>query len=273
MSTAPPADLAQLQQAFKRHLQHQDTAITDYIVGDDPLGTTTRLAIYSNAYYARLEEALAQDYEAVHTLLGDEAFSELCTRYSQRHPSEFPSLRWFGQYMPEFVGTQEPYASYPYLAELATFEWTLLMAFDAEEAPVAGNDDIATVPAELWPQVRLHLQPSVYCIPYRWNILPWWRAAKDGGEFPELCELPVQEHCIIWRHDRVTRFRTFSREELTCLEGVRANENFAQLCARLADIGLPLDQVPMQMADILKTWLYQGMITRIEVINDAPEAV
>ena len=263
MNATPPIDLAQLQQDFKRHLTQHDGAITNHIVGDAKLNTTTRLAIYSHAYHARLEEALAQDYEAVHTLLGDEAFSELCTRYSERHPSQFPSLRWFGQHMAEFLRTQKPYSGYPHIAELANFEWTLLMTFDAEEAPVAGNDDIAKIPPELWPQISLILQPSVYRIPYRWNILPWWHAAKEGGEFPELRELPAQEYCIIWRHELVTRFRTLSNEELTCLEGVSAKENFSQLCERLTDSGLAANQVPLRMANMLKTWLHQGMVASI----------
>ncbi len=265
MRAAPPLTLAQMQQAFKRHLMQRDPAIVSHITSDDKLGAATRLAIYSHAYYARLEEALAQDYEAVHTLLGDEAFSELCVRYTNHHPSEFPSLRWFGQYMSEFLGTEEPYCRHPYIAELAHFEWTLVMAFDAADAAVASNEDLAKVAPEHWPQLTLTLHPSVHTLPFRWNILPLWRAATEDGNFPDIQPLPAEQHCLIWRHDLVTRFRTLSTEELTFLQGVVAGENFSQLCERLADASLASDQVPLMAASIMKTWINQGMVTQFGI--------
>ena len=101
--------LKDLQNVFKAHLMQGNNAIADHIVSTRGLANNVRLAIYRNAYYARLTEALQQDYEAIHVLLGDEEFEKLCRHYIDTYPSRSPSLRWFGQYMHDFVDANDPY--------------------------------------------------------------------------------------------------------------------------------------------------------------------
>ena len=41
-----------------------------------------RLAIYANAYFTCLEEALERDYEILKKLLGEDVFNEACMAYT-----------------------------------------------------------------------------------------------------------------------------------------------------------------------------------------------
>lgn len=256
--------LKELQSAFKRHLMEGDSTVVDHIASSDSLDNETRLAIYSNAYYARLIEALEHDYEALHTLLGDEEFTHLCRKYVDTYPSKFPSLRWFGQYMSQFLSTHEPYVAHPYLSELAVLEWTFIEAFDAANAPVATEADAAEVPAERWPELRIQLHPSVHWFPYHWNILPVWKAATNEDSIPELIQLPQTEYCAVWRQELRTQYRTLDADEVVIMRGVQENCNFAQLCEMLTELGIEATQVPMRAAGVLKTWLTQGMISALK---------
>jgi hypothetical protein len=257
--------LQELQAAFKRYLMERDSAIVDHIASTGELSNEMRLAIYGNAYYARLIEALEQDYEALHTLLGDEEFARLCRQYIDAHPSIFPSLRWFGQYMSRFLATHQPYAARPYLSELAVFEWAFIEAFDAQDAPVATEADAARVPAENWPVLRIRLHPSVRWFAYNWNILPLWKAAANEDPLPEIIQLDKTEYCAVWRKDLMTQFRTMAADEAALMRGVKEDINFAQLCELLTGMAINPVEVPMRAAGVLKTWLAQGMVTALVV--------
>ena len=233
----------------------------DHIASSAGLDNESRLAIYGNAYYARLIEALEQDYEALHTLLGDEEFTRLCRQYIDTYPSRFPSLRWFGQYMAKFLAAHEPYTAHPYLQELAVFEWTFIEAFDAKNAPVATEADAAQVPAERWPELGIQLHPSVHWFPYHWNILPVWKAATNEDAIPEIIKLEQTEYCAVWRQGLMTQYRTLAEDEAVLMRGVKDNCDFAQLCELLTAMDIDPAQVPMRAAGMLKTWLAQGMVS------------
>lgn len=263
-SSTQAVSLAQLQAEFAQHLLCDDAAIKNRIVGDDADTAHPRLAIYHHAYFSRLAEALAQDYQTVHTLLGDDAFHALCRRYTDRYPSTYPSLRWFGQHLPQFLADNAPYRDHPYLAELANFEWMLVTAFDAPDRVAATVADAERVAPERWPELRITLHPSVAWRAHRWNILPVWQAAAGEAEtMPEFQRLPQAQHCVVWRHALVTRFRTLETGEHRLLVGIDAGLNFSELCLHLAAADPAPDAVPLRAASILKTWLSQGMIVSL----------
>ena len=255
--------LRELQKHFKSHLTSGDGDILQQIVSTEELSNKDRLAIYGNAYYARLAEVLEADYEAIHTLLGDDEFSNLCRRYIDLYPSKFFTLRWFGQYMADFIKSNVPYSNHEYLYEMAIFEWRFTDAFDAKDVATITESDVALVPADRWPELTFTLHPSVSWFTYHWNILPVWKAATEDGDVPVLQNLEAPETCVVWRHDLATKYRTLDSNEAILIQSVAEGNNFSQLCELLVDEGEPAEEVPMITAGFLKTWLNLGMITAI----------
>jgi hypothetical protein len=260
--------LKELQKNFKHHLVSGDDNILSSIVSTEELSNVDRLAIYGNAYYARLEEVLEGDFEAIHTLVGDEEFSTLCRRYTDAHPSRFFSVRWFGQHMAEFLQSTTPYSDHPYLFEMATFEWRFTDAFDAEDSEAITEADVAQIPVESWPTLMITLHPSVSWFSYEWNILPVWRAIKDQADIPVLKKLENPETCMVWRQGLITKYRTLEVNESLLIQAAAENKNFSDWCELLIDAGEPVEEVPMMTAGILKTWLSLGMITAINYQQD-----
>jgi len=258
--------LKDLQTDFKRYLMHKDGAISGHIVSTQALANNARLAIYSNAYYARLAESLEKDYVSISVLLGEDAFYSLSEQYTDTYPSTNPSLRWFGRHMVDFLTRTSPYNELPYLAELAVFEWTFITAFDAPDDNVATEHDAAQIQPEKWPNLKIKLHPSVHWFAYQWNILPLWQAtnhnASDAIPVPTL--LDGTEQCVVWRQRLTTQYRTLDHDEAILLSCVADGGDFSQMCEALVGLVDDPNQLPMRAASILKSWLVNDMISRLE---------
>ena len=255
--SAAMADLESLQAAFMRHLLHGDEAIFSRV------GSPERMAIYHNAYRARLVEALANDYRQLQTLLGEAAFTELCHAYIEQHPSRHFSLRWFGRHLPAFSGYAAEQGGHDWRAEMAALEWTFTEAFDAADAPPATESDAAQIAPESWPELTLQFHPAVRVLTLWWNTLDRWRAAKEGGTVPEPQPLPEPTDCLLWRHDLITRFRSLATDEAAALTTALAGGGFTDICGALADVLQDQEHVPLRAAGFLKTWLNDGLVTRL----------
>ncbi len=121
------------------------------------------------------------DYEALRALMGDEAFGAACRAYVDATPSLFRNVRWYGGGLPEYLRVTQPWSEQPILHEVAAFEWTLTLAFDAPDAPVVRFEELARMPQQAWPVLGFVLHPSVHFLELRSNA-PSLRKATDAGD-------------------------------------------------------------------------------------------
>ncbi|WP_353094164.1 DNA-binding domain-containing protein, partial [Methylibium sp.] len=71
------------------------------------------LHIYRHAYRARLVAALRENHEGLPRVMGDEAFDALAQAYLSAYPSRHPSIRWFGEYLADFMQARPALALHP----------------------------------------------------------------------------------------------------------------------------------------------------------------
>ena len=255
--------LRELQAAFKRHLFEGDGGVADHIVSARGLDSEVRLAIYANAYGARLAEALETDYPALKALLGEAAFGVLCQAYVRAHPSAHPSLRWYGAGLTDFLRHDPAFGGRFYLGEISAFEWAFTEAFDGPNEPAADESVLSHVPPEAWPSVTVRLHPTVRRLHFEWNVIALWRTVKEGNPVPEPSRLGEPSDCLVWRQGLRTRYRTMDADEAAALTAVAEGAVFAAVCERLTDWMSP-EQVPLRAASLLKTWLAAGQITALD---------
>jgi hypothetical protein len=235
-------------------------ALQASLLGSAALSAEQGLAIYHNAYRARLLEALRGDYPAVHDWLGDEEFDALALAYLDAHPSQHFSLRWLGAKLADFIDDYLIPAQAAPLSELARLEWAFTLAFDAPEGQPLSLMQMAELPAEAWPTLQVRLLPSVQWLACRHNSLAIWRACKEQGEFPGSQLLSEGEVCLIWREQLITRYRSLAADEAAALQGMAVHGwNFAELCGELAHLG---EQAPVQAVSWLRQWLADGLLQR-----------
>ena len=235
-------------------------ALRASLLGSPALSAEQGLAIYHNAYRARLLEALRGDYPAVHGWLGDAEFDALAGAYIAAHPSRHFSLRWLGAELANFIDTYLVPAQAAPLGELARLEWAFGLAFDAAEAEPLTLEQMANLAADDWPNLQVRLLPSVQWQLCRYNSLALWRANKAQDAFPGSTVLDQAQVCLIWRHGLISHYRSLEAGEATALRGMAvAGWSFAELCAQLHELG---EGAPLQAATWLRQWLCDGLLQR-----------
>ncbi len=256
--------LPQMQDAFQGFLlRTQDAStIAGAVVNDAKGSAARRLDIYAYAYRARLTEALEQDFEALHTLLGDDQFHSLCHDYLQLHPSQHFSLRYLGQHMTGFLRAHDLYRQQPVLAELAAFEWAMTEAFDAADATVIHLDDLAGLTAGQWGELRFSAHPSVQRLELAWNVPALWNAIHQKHEppAPQCTEQPLT--WLVWRQTLKTWFRSLHADESWVWQAACAGHSFSEICSGLCR-WLDEEAVPAAAAGMLQRWINDGLISSV----------
>ncbi|AHZ73436.1 hypothetical protein OU5_P0184 (plasmid) [Pseudomonas mandelii JR-1] len=238
-------------------------ALRDSLLGSPVLSVEEGLAIYHNAYRARLLETLREDYPSLCHWLGDDEFERLASAYLRVHPSQHYSLRWLGARLPAFIeGYLVAEQSAP-LAELARLEWAFTLAFDAPEGVPLTLEIMASLPPAEWPSLQVRLVPSVQWQVCRYNSLALWRAGKaeaEAQDFPASLALEQGEVCLIWRQGLVSRYHSLGAAETKALHGMAVDGwNFGELCVVLTAYS---DAAPLQAATWLKQWISEGTLER-----------
>jgi len=256
--------LADLQQAFQTAVLHlQDTA-PDFIVATDQASSTERFTVYTEAYRLRLIEALSADYPGLKSLLGAEGFDTMGRAYIDASPSDQFSIRWFGRHLPLFLTETKPYAEQPGIAELAFFEWALSEAFDAHDNAVIDYSGFAAIEPTQWPSLKLKLHPSLRRVDLHYNAPQIWQAANQQEPLPAFIKTTEAQAWLIWRQQLKLLFRSLSVQEAFAIDAFLQGQSFAAVCAGLAE-WLDEEQVVLNAAGFLQTWLSEGWIADVEV--------
>jgi hypothetical protein len=131
-----------------------------YIKPSSLLTSFERLEIYNRQYWFRVIAAVAEDFPALHVVLGQERFDSLVLAYLRENPSTSFSLRNLGARLPAWL------ASYPELAgsqhalavDVARLEWAYIEAFDGASLAPLGAEDFAGLEADSTLRLQPHLQ-------------------------------------------------------------------------------------------------------------------
>jgi hypothetical protein len=251
--------LAQLQADFQTSIIREDhTMFKTQVVDDAKVGAEKRLSIYADAYRLRIIEALATAYPKSQLLLGDALFDQTARQYIDQYPSEYRNMRWVGERMSEHLRNVLP--QHPIAAELASFEWALGLAFDAEDAATVTVQDLAALPPETWGDLNFTLHPALQLLALQWNVIAVWQAL-DAEETPPT---PIQngEPCLVWRSDLNSHYRSVDVQEFQALQRIQTGERFGGLCEAMYEtLG---ETATQQAAQYLASWLEAGLICQIK---------
>lgn len=257
------SELLSLQKKFQDHLFNSTNEIYNDIVDTKQVSTDVRLAIYSQAYRSRLMEALATHYPVIQYYLGDEQFEALANDYLDCNPSQYRSIRWFGDTLDVFLKVTEPYNLHPYLSELAKIEWTMTLVFDAKNCDAVSLEALNNVPPESWIDMRLTLHPSVHLIQLSWNSMLVWDAITR--EEPP-CDLQVNTTpvtWVLWRNNLINCFYSLAHDEACALNTLHKGLTFGDICESLCE-WMNEDEVALRAVSLLKEWISHGLIVKIE---------
>lgn len=255
--------LQRLQSEFRQYLLRPDARMQALVLGTERVDAATRLAIYADAYRQRLVEALDANYPVLHQWLGDETFNRLGLAYLERHPSRHYSIRWFGHRLPEFMAATSPWRDQAFVRELAAFEWAMSEAFDAGDDAIVAPEQVAALPSDSWPGMRLGFHASLRRLALRWNAPSLWHALTKGepAEAAEEKDRPLA--WIVWRQNLSLYYRSLDADEAWALDALCQKQNFAAICERLCE-WVDAEHVAARAAGFLRQWVTDGLIARLD---------
>jgi hypothetical protein len=261
MNTAAPNLLA-LQSALQAHLLGGPEAPAELLqtVRAGGIGPARRLAIYHQAYRARLLDTLRDSFGHTHSYLGDQHFDNAATAYIEAHPSATASLRWYGQGFPAWLQLRWPEDGE--VGELAALDWALRAAFDSADAPTLTLADLAANMANApdeWLHAPLHPPSSLALLRFNFNTLALWQALDDETAPPPAAPLPEAGEVLVWRRGQQPHFRSVSALEAAALRLLQQGRSFAALCEALAAI-FPSEDTPTLAGALLRRWVDEELL-------------
>ncbi len=256
------ADLQTLQSEFQHYIEGNNEAFVERIVTTDNALAEHRLAAYYNAYRARLIEALAFDFPACQTLLGDDKFEYLVIAYIKTYPSHYPSVRWVGKDLVAYIKQQDTFESQDFLAEIALFEWHQSLVFDGSDPHHLFQLEEMVFPPEQWPELNFTFIPNLQKIDLYFNACQFWQAVEDNSELPTINKDEYPTQWLIWRQQLDPHWRSLDVHEAWALQQAQDGANFGAICEGLTE-WVDAEHVAIVAAGFLKQWLTDELITDI----------
>ena len=249
-----------LEDSMQKYLLTADQDILQHISSTDKVPVDTRLAIYRDAYRSRLHEALTTSYPVLQAHLGENEFQEVAYAYIDASPSEYRSIRWFGDTLSDFLSDT------PALAELAKFEWVLGLVFDAADAPILTVEEISQIPSEKWIDMQLFFHPSVHRFASKWNTVEIWQAYTEEQNIIQLVQNVTSIEWILWRKDDMNQFASLSIDEAWALDAIQKGATFGEICEGLCE-WVEEESAAMHAASLLKGWLMSELMTSVKIVD------
>ncbi len=254
--------LQTLQREFQDFVLDGRAEIVQRVVGTSSVDPARRLGVYYDAYRLRLIEALQTDYTSLKIVMGEDDFAQSMGAFVEATPSVHRNLRWYGQSLPEFLRTRAPSAEQPWLWELALFEWTIALAFDAADEPVLTFDDLAAMDSGIWPYLTFKFHPSRQRLSLRTNAASLRKAVDEEAPIPPPERLAQPIQWLLWRKDLTVMFRSLLPEEAWALDTAHAGGNFTELCEGLCQWVAPAAAAG-RLAGMLRTWVDDQLIAAV----------
>jgi hypothetical protein len=172
--------LEQYQKDFVKSVVQQERyqELLDNMIPAGKLDASQVLEVYHSDYFARLTEALGENFEAVWAVIGDEDFFALARSFIISHPSQKRDLNKFGHQLPEFLKSHELIEDYPFLAELADFEIGFWHTFHS--APSKGWNGFSQISQEQLLSGSFTFSPSLKVFSWDTRLYSIWQYREKG---------------------------------------------------------------------------------------------
>ena len=216
-----------------------------------------RLAIYHNAYRARLSEVLAETFEKTWLYMGAELFDQHAHTFAMVHPPKERSLNHFGKDLPHYLACLYP--NNPELSELAQLEFDLRSTFDGPNHPALTAEKVQSDQAQTWLTANNILHPSLLLRVSYTNVIALWRAMDANQDVPEAICNAESSTIVIWRKGLLPHFESIEKSEAAFLMCLSQGHSIDQACKFFTGTETTAD--PTHLAQWFQHWWEQGFLS------------
>ena len=233
-------------------------AVDVVVTGDERLSPASRVDVYGGMYFARLQDAIRENFPALAAALGDEVYRALVNEYLGVHPSRHFSLRELGARLEAFL-REHPRFEAPWAADLAAFEWAFLGAFDASDATEVGAEALEGLAAEEWAELCFRFAPSLRLLELGFAVAPSWERVGRGESFEPPVRTPTRYR--LWRREHEVFYRPIDETEWEALVAA-GKGTFGDVCAAVAE-RVGEEAAPRTAFEILSRWMNDGIVVSV----------
>lgn len=243
-----------------RHIRLREDQLDHVIEPSQQMSSRDRMAVYGNAYFARLVECLGQEFSALKYALGEDAFNGFAFQYIQSCPSESYTLNELGRQLPEFFRQTRPEnvpsPGWPdFMIDLAALQRIYAEVFDSdgpENTPPANWDELKGLNAQQAAGITLKPFASLRMLETSYPVHDYISAVRRD----ESPEIPASRPTwiIISRLDYVVRRRAVSRSEFTLLRELHRG---ASLGSAIKATAVQCPDEEQDMFDELENWFFR----------------
>ena len=235
-----------------------------------------RLAIYGNAYQARLLECLRDEFPVLLHALGDELYDAFALAYLQKYPSRSYTLNKLADRFPQFLREtrpddgdepDSPLSSWPdFLIDLATLELTFNEVFDGpgiERAELLDAARLQAVPPDCWPAARLIPVPCLRVLAFHFPVHEYYSAVRRNEDPPP--PGAAETFLAVTRRNYVVRHCPLSRLEHDLLRNLIAGQSVAQAIESAAQQGdAACDELTGNIHAWFARWASEGFFLAVD---------
>ena len=219
-------------------------AASNSIRSTPELDAAERMNIYSQGYFLRLRDALAEDFEAVQKSLGKTEFDRVTRDYLAYNPSRSPTLGEAGRWFPDFLDRHPVSTKNPWLPQLARLEWAVVEAFFAREIPAGDFQKLARWSPEEWASARAVLDPSVKLFKMSWPTLKFWQLRNEKTSVKRPTQAAA-EYLIVLRDDKWVNVHSLDPVEFELLRLLDQGLTLGTIAQRAESAGLDTDGIDL----------------------------
>jgi Putative DNA-binding domain len=256
----------------RREIDVAPEALEQVVTRSRALSAADRLAVYGNAYYARLLECLREQYPVLAKTVGEEVFDDFAFGYLQRYPSRSYTLNELGRLFPDYLAETCPRdegdGGWPdFLIDLATLEWTYDEVFDGpgvEGQPLLTAEQLTALSPDRWPEARLVFVPCFRTLALRYPVHEYYRAVRDDEE--AVPPGPAATFLAITRQNYTVRRYPLARPEYELLLALTAGQPVGQVVAAAAEKAeTDLDAFAEELRGWFARWTAEGFIQAVKL--------
>jgi hypothetical protein len=269
------------------------------------LTSLERLAVYGDAYYARLVECLRDVFPILTAAMGEVVFNSFAYRYLQRYPSQSYTLNELGRHFADYLFETRPAgdaakptelpAEWPrFLVDVATLEWAIGSVFDGpglEKQEPLSAQRLAAVAPDDWPRARIVLSPALRLLAFQFPVNDFYSQMRDyaaaldevrerrehGKTVDDLPDsdvpmpAPTKSYLALVRRDYVVRRHPLNATQFALLTAL------SQGATVEAAIAAAVQESPLadeELAELLRTsfarWAADQFFAAVVLPDDAP---
>ncbi|WP_461537427.1 HvfC/BufC family peptide modification chaperone [Spongorhabdus nitratireducens] len=180
-----------------------------------------QLGIYRNNVRAVCYETLADNFETVCRVVGEDCFTGMVVRFIAERPPDLQQLSLYGKYFPTFIDNLPELQHLPWLADVARLEWQMVESFNAPSAvSLTASQVAAGIEAGL---DHLALHPSCRLMSSPWPVVSVWQQHWHHREDDSQVQLRLDtgaEYALIFCYQQAARIRALSSDVYSVLQAI-----------------------------------------------------